>query len=39
MMINIQEGLTVESPDGIYANPGLLFSDKAIHTVKLAVFV
>ncbi|MDR1099853.1 MAG: putative DNA binding domain-containing protein [Treponema sp.] len=35
---NQRKTLRLETPDGIYTNLGLLLSDQAAHTVKLAVF-
>jgi ATP-dependent DNA helicase RecG len=33
-----RKSLRLQSPDGVYTNLGLLLSDQAVHTVKLAVF-
>jgi ATP-dependent DNA helicase RecG len=35
---NQQKTLRLQTADGIYTNLGLLLSDQAVHTVKLAVF-
>lgn len=35
---NRQKSLHIQTSDGIYTNLGLLLSDQAVHTVKLAVF-
>jgi ATP-dependent DNA helicase RecG len=36
--INQQKSLHFKNTEGIFTNLGLLFSDQAVHTVKLAVF-
>ncbi|MDR0290661.1 MAG: putative DNA binding domain-containing protein [Treponema sp.] len=36
--LNQQKTLRLQTTDGVYTNLGLLFSDQAVHTVKLAVF-
>jgi ATP-dependent DNA helicase RecG len=36
--LNQQKTLHLQTADGVYTNLGLLLSDQAVHTVKLAVF-